>query len=212
MEQKITINSVCLQVFAKISASISHEIKNTLSIINENAGLLEDLANLAGAERAIPIDQVQPIASTIMKQVNRSNIIMKDLNRFAHSGDAPQGRMNMADLLALMVALTSRQAAMKSIVVEMSSPANLVVCANLVVLESLLYLLLRRVYDNVASATHLLITGEQVDEKLMIGLKFDGISYVVPDIFPDESESVLAAHLDASCLAEKETIILTLPV
>ena len=31
-----------LQFFGKVSASISHELKNVLAIINENAGLLED--------------------------------------------------------------------------------------------------------------------------------------------------------------------------
>jgi hypothetical protein len=31
-----------LQFFGKMTASISHEIKNVLAIINENAGLLED--------------------------------------------------------------------------------------------------------------------------------------------------------------------------
>ena len=41
-----------LQFFGKMTASISHEIKNVLAIINENAGLLEDLALMAdrGAE------------------------------------------------------------------------------------------------------------------------------------------------------------------
>jgi hypothetical protein len=33
-----------LQFFGKISASVSHEIKNVLAVIGENAGLLEDLA------------------------------------------------------------------------------------------------------------------------------------------------------------------------
>ena len=36
-----------LQFFGKMTASISHEIKNVLAIINENAGLLEDLALLS---------------------------------------------------------------------------------------------------------------------------------------------------------------------
>ena len=31
-----------LQFFGKMSASISHEIKNVLAIINENTGLIED--------------------------------------------------------------------------------------------------------------------------------------------------------------------------
>ena len=32
-----------IQFFGKMAASISHEIKNVLAIINENAGLLEDI-------------------------------------------------------------------------------------------------------------------------------------------------------------------------
>jgi len=36
-----------LRFFGNISTSISHEIKNVLAIINENAGLLEDY-NLHG--------------------------------------------------------------------------------------------------------------------------------------------------------------------
>ena len=43
-----------LQFFGRMSASISHEIKNVLAIINENAGLLEDfslMADRGGADR-----------------------------------------------------------------------------------------------------------------------------------------------------------------
>ena len=40
-----------LQFFGKVSASIAHEIKNVLAIINENAGLLEDLTFAARKER-----------------------------------------------------------------------------------------------------------------------------------------------------------------
>ncbi len=43
-----------LQFFGEMSASISHEIKNVLAIVNENAGLLEDLTLMA--DRGKPID------------------------------------------------------------------------------------------------------------------------------------------------------------
>lgn len=36
--------TACITTFSKVTATISHEIKNALSIINENAGLLVDLA------------------------------------------------------------------------------------------------------------------------------------------------------------------------
>lgn len=43
-----------IQFFGKMSASISHEIKNVLAVINENAGLLEDICFMA--DRGKPID------------------------------------------------------------------------------------------------------------------------------------------------------------
>jgi hypothetical protein len=43
-----------LQFYGKITASVSHEIKNVLAIINENAGLLEDFTFMA--DRGKPID------------------------------------------------------------------------------------------------------------------------------------------------------------
>ena len=52
-----------LQFFSQISASISHELKNVLGIINENAGLLEDLTLMA--ERGVPLDPVRLKAMTV---------------------------------------------------------------------------------------------------------------------------------------------------
>ena len=89
--EKSTTDRLCVQVFAKISASISHEIKNTLSIINENAGLLEDFAQMAEEGTGVAVERVRAVTKTIAKQVDRSNIIMKNLNRFAHSADSLSG-------------------------------------------------------------------------------------------------------------------------
>ena len=41
-----------LRFFGKISASISHEIKNAIAVMNENAGLIKDLIMMA--ERGRP--------------------------------------------------------------------------------------------------------------------------------------------------------------
>ncbi len=52
-----SIGECGLQCFGSISASISHELKNALAIINENAGLLEDLSFMA--EKGLPLDPVE---------------------------------------------------------------------------------------------------------------------------------------------------------
>ena len=86
--EKPNTDRTCVLVFAKISAAISHEIKNTLSIINENAGLLEDYAQMVEhSGGGVAVERVRAVTQTIAKQVDRSNTIMKNLNRFAHSAD-----------------------------------------------------------------------------------------------------------------------------
>ena len=83
------ISETGLQFFGKMSASISHEMKNVMAIINENAGLLEDLTVMA--EKGMPIDpeRLKTQASRIMKQIRRGDDIIKGMNRFAHSVDEP---------------------------------------------------------------------------------------------------------------------------
>ena len=46
------LTETSLQFFGRVSASISHELKNVLAIINENAGLLEDFTLMG--DRGIP--------------------------------------------------------------------------------------------------------------------------------------------------------------
>ena len=45
-----------LQFFGKISASVSHEIKNVFAVINEAAGLLEDFTIMV--DKGMPIEQI----------------------------------------------------------------------------------------------------------------------------------------------------------
>ena len=70
MSVKSTVDAeIGLQFFGKMTASISHEIKNVLAIINENAGLLEDLALLAGRGAAIDPQRLTNMSQAVMKQV-----------------------------------------------------------------------------------------------------------------------------------------------
>lgn len=104
-----------LAFFGKMSAAISHEIKNCLAIINENAGLLEDFSLMA--ERGIPLDpeRLNRLAAKIKKQVRRANEIVKHMNRLAHSSDRPAQETDLGETLVLMCALAGRFAAMQGV-------------------------------------------------------------------------------------------------
>ena len=104
-----------LKFFGKMTASISHEIKNVLAIINENAGLLEDFVLMADRGMAIEPQRLKKMSQTVMKQVRRADTIAKNMHRLAHSVDESVGTVDLNDMLELLVALSNRFASMRGV-------------------------------------------------------------------------------------------------
>ena len=130
-----------LQFFGKMSASISHEIKNTLAIINEKAGLLEDLAALA--EKGVPVDpqRLKTQAGKIAKQVRRADGIVKNMNRLAHSVDEAVMSIDLVGTVELVKELSARIAAMRKITLETQPPVEPVTLStNPFLLQNLIWL------------------------------------------------------------------------
>lgn len=102
-----------LRFFGKVSASVSHEIKNVFAVINEAAGLLSDLTIMA--EKGLPMDpeRLKRVADSIQGQVRRGDTIVKNMNRLAHSTDEGVQTIELGPMLELAVALATRMADMK---------------------------------------------------------------------------------------------------
>lgn len=109
------------QFVGTVCASLSHEIKNCLAIINENAGLMGDLALMAGQGRPVDPERQGRIAATIQNQVKRSDELVRQLNRFAHSGDVNCRPLVLNDTIAFVLALFERTAAKSGVRVEAGS-------------------------------------------------------------------------------------------
>jgi len=143
-----SIGDCGLHCFGSISASISHELKNALAIINENAGLLEDLSLMA--EKGRPLDPVRlkSLAANIAKQIQRADGIIRNMNRFAHSADEPVNCIDLGETLALTVALSSRLAAMKSVTLNFIPPSQPVcVTTRLFYIENIVWLCLKELFE-----------------------------------------------------------------
>lgn len=117
-----TIAETGFRFFGKMTVSISHEIKNVIAIINENAGLLEDLALLADRGREIEPERLKTISQAVMKQIRRADTILKNMNRFAHSANEAFKRVDLNDTLDLVVALSSRLVSMRSVTLAPKLP------------------------------------------------------------------------------------------
>jgi C4-dicarboxylate-specific signal transduction histidine kinase len=102
----------------KISAGMTHEIKNVLAIIRESAGLMEDLLSLCRDSSFPYHEKFSNVLGTIQQQVRRGVELTTRLNRFAHSMDAPVAEVEVRALLEQMVTLMQRFARLKRLELE----------------------------------------------------------------------------------------------
>jgi signal transduction histidine kinase len=97
-----------LRFFGRMSASISHDLKNTLSIMNESAGLLEDLASMAEKGRPLDAQRIKALGATIKRQIQRTDGIVRNMNRFSHSVDDPFKEIGLTVSLELLLTICRR--------------------------------------------------------------------------------------------------------
>ena len=114
-----------LAFFGKMSACISHDIKNYLAIINEKAGLCGDLLMIA-EQKGRPLDQdmVKELAQNIIKQVKRADQVVKNLNRIAHSVDTPCCTVDLDGIVALIAVIPERLLSAKGLRVKTNLPTS----------------------------------------------------------------------------------------
>jgi signal transduction histidine kinase len=110
-----------LRFFGKISASISHELKNVLAIISESAGLMEDLLLLAQKGGRLDLERFQALCQKVRRQTQRADGIIKNMNRFSHSVDQDVQRIDLNEVVLLMKALGDRLAAMRLVSLEVTN-------------------------------------------------------------------------------------------
>jgi signal transduction histidine kinase len=209
------IGKTGLQFFGKMSASISHEIKNTLAIINENAGLLKDFVSMA--EQGVPLDhdRLKTLAGAVQKQIGRADGIVKNLNQFAHSVDETITRVDLNDILGLVVALSVRFAATRNVNLESRLSAEPVMLQTIpFFLMNLIWLCLEYIMDAAGSGTSVELVTEKAEDGACIRfIPLASLLSASTDIFPTEREKTLLGMLNADFSADTEfkEFILKLP-
>lgn len=204
-----------LQFFGKMSASISHEIKNVLAVINENAGLLDDFTLMA--QRGVPLDpaRLNKLAATVQKHVSRGDGIIKKMNRLAHSIDQTVTSVDPAEIINLFISLTDRLTAMRSVAVVPKLHENTIrIKTSPFLLLNLLWLCLEFAMEAASGAQRIELSTEQTATGLTIGFKqLSGFSDKHALDFPSEREKSLLDLLEAGLTVNPagEEILLTLP-
>jgi nitrogen fixation/metabolism regulation signal transduction histidine kinase len=83
-------------------------MRNVLSIIGENAGLLEDQLALAGRREKPDPDKLKRVAERVARQVNNAVEAMERFSRFAHAADQQRASIDAAALVENATVLARR--------------------------------------------------------------------------------------------------------
>ncbi len=203
------------QFFGKISASTSHEIKNALAIINEDAGLLEDMMFMSDKGMAVDPARIKTLAGKIKDQIRRADKIVKRMNRFSHSVDKPLADIDVGELLELMVAISGRFAYMRGVTLDMTVPASQgTITTNPFFLENLIWLCLDFCMGAAGQEKNIHLFVEETEKSVRIRFtKLENLGNMPAGTFPGEEERALLGALQAEITAEAKAgeVVITLP-
>jgi light-regulated signal transduction histidine kinase (bacteriophytochrome) len=204
-----------IRFFGEISASISHEMKNVLAIINENAGLLEDMVRMNRKGMPLSSERLVELARSIARQVSRGDRIVRGMNRFAHSADHQVETVDVGELLHFLSNLTARLVAMRGEAARIEVPAEpLTAVTDRFFMEDLVWACWCRAMTAGLPDQPLSIVADRSADTVRI--RFHGLAAESPagkPAFPSPREAVLARHLGAQLQADRENgdIVLILP-
>jgi C4-dicarboxylate-specific signal transduction histidine kinase len=204
-----------LQFFGKMSASISHEIKNVLAIINENSGLIEDYTIMTEKGAHFDPGKFKSLAEKIGAQIRRADEIVKNMNAFAHSIDEPAKAIDVSDFLEVARALFARFAAMRGIALESKpSERSLMITTSPFFLLNLIWFCLELAMDAAGSGKAVGLSARKRDIGAQIGFTgLKALGEALSGEFPGEKEKPLLELLKAEIEIGKERgeIMLNLP-
>ncbi|WDP90060.1 MAG: HAMP domain-containing histidine kinase [Desulfobacter sp.] len=107
--------------FGKMTAAMSHELKNCLAIMNENNGLIQDFTALALQGRPLDPERLTQVSERISRQIVRADDLLKQMNRFAHSVDRPEQQVDLNDAAALAASIGARLAANRQVEIRIEA-------------------------------------------------------------------------------------------
>jgi C4-dicarboxylate-specific signal transduction histidine kinase len=94
--------------FGSLAASVTHELNNVFSTIDQASGMLGDMAARVASGGAIDAAKLEAVNARIDRQVKRGVEIVTRFNRFAHSADEPAAEFDAGEVLDNLMGLVGR--------------------------------------------------------------------------------------------------------
>jgi signal transduction histidine kinase len=175
--------------FGRITAGITHEIKNVLAIIQESSGLMEDVLDVTEDNTFPHKDKFIKSLDRIRRQIQRGTDITTRLNWFAHSPDLSPASLDLNETAEKMVLLASRFARLKNVVLE-SSPSDppIVIMSDPVSLEMALFESIEILLKAIDTGGKITLSPRKIQNRCVLGIGYENTVPAKED-FPSQISS-----------------------
>lgn len=169
------IKSKEILFFGKITAGITHEIKNVLAIIQESSGLMEDILDITPDETFIHKDKFHTSLKRILNQIDRGVDITTCLNKFAHNPDHSPANVDLNDVSEQMVLLASRFTRLKNVILKADPhDASITIKTHPVALEMAIFESIEIILNALSSGGTITLAPRIVQDKYVFGIRYKG--------------------------------------
>ncbi|RLB96955.1 MAG: hypothetical protein DRH90_24080 [Deltaproteobacteria bacterium] len=185
-----------LVFFGKISASISHELKNVMAIISEAAGFLEDLTKMAQEGKPLQLDMLRTCSREIMEEIDRGFDTIQQMNRFAHSVDDDVKHINLTEVVTLMIHIAGFLSISAKVRFDPPLDADLTIVTCPFRLQNLIYQAVVYAFESVGPTGEFRV-GIIAQENGSMCISFSGLGTKSLRQFPADETSKMAVTIGA---------------
>ena len=189
-----------MKFFGRMSASATHEIKNILAIINESAGLLEDLSVMAGKGHPLSFERTMDISQRVTRQVRRADLVVKKLNQLSHSVDHSMGLLDLEKTVCFVLDLGSRLVESQGACVKVTPPVSPIqVSSNLLYLENMIWRAIEAACRVAEGKKQIMVSFGSLSAVPSIWFSMDRVNNRLMDnLLESEEDRALMGHLRIS--------------
>ncbi len=204
-----------LQYFKAMLPSFSHEAKNVLAVINENAGLMADYILMAQKGKTLDLERLNSLATIIRKQVARFNTLITDVRQAAHGIDNNTQTLCLVQHARQVSELLSTKAATRSIQFHVSAMEEpILIHTRPVLLLHLIWVCLDYAMQTSEQGRQIELSLEKKGENACVLMS--GIDKLGPDsmpaIMPDEHRNTVLSALNAELAIDEHEKTLLLKI
>ena len=195
-----------LQYFKAMIPVFSHEAKNVLAAINENAGLMDDYLLMAQKGKTLDLERLGSLAASIRKQVTRFNALITDVRQAAEEIDNGIQEICLVHYTRQVSELLSAKAATRSVQFQVSATEEpILIHTQPVLLLHMIWVCLDYALRTGERDRCIRLSVEKRAENSVVLIT--GMGTLVPEsitaIMPDEPRNTVLSALNAELIIDE---------